>query len=292
MKVVKSEIHMHSTFSDGEFSPPALVELAQQKQVSILSLTDHDTFKGIEEFMAAAEPAGITAFPGIEITVKYRDFHLHLLAYFKSTESISAELGDTVAAMQQQREARMLTMIDKINAVVADPFKGAIHFDNVKRAAEGVLGRPHLAKEMVRLKIVANTFEAFDKYLQPYNIEKRNLTAQEALRMIRQSGGIPVVAHPGERQYSLYNPAKGRDFKDIPGMVEELKSFGLMGLECIYPYHEKIGIVDFFLELTARYDLIPTGSRDFHGYNIPQRNSFGSTRMDGSFLKRFQEAWG
>ena len=75
-------------------------------------------------------------------------------------------------------------------------------------------------------------------------------------------------------------------------MVDELKSFGLLGLECIYPYHEKSGTVDYFLDLADRFGLVATGSRDFHGFNAPQRNSFGSTSMDDSFLKRFQEAWG
>ena len=112
----------------------------------------------------------------------------------------------------------------KINDILPGSLKGSIHLDNVKKTSEGVLGRPHLAREMVRLKIVSNSSEAFDEYLSPYNVEKKNLAAKEAIHLIRQSGGVPVVAHPGERQYSLYNPAKGRDFKDVPDMVDELIS--------------------------------------------------------------------
>ena len=283
---------MHSIFSDGELSPQNLVEMAQKKDVAILSLTDHDTFRGIKSFIKAAEPIGITAFPGIEMTVKYRDFNIHLLGYFKNIASIADELSSKVDTMQQLREERMVLLIDKLNEILPPPFIGSIHLENVKKASEGVLGRPHLAREMVRLKIVEDWYEAFDKYLSPYNIEKKNLSAEEAICLIRQSDGIPVVAHPGERQYSLYSPKNGRNFEDVPGMIDELRSFGLLGLECIYPYHEKTGTVDYFLNLAKRFDLVATGSRDFHGFKASQRNSFGSTSIDETFLKRFQEIWG
>ena len=101
-----------------------------------------------------------------------------------------------------------------------------------------------------------------------------------------------MVAHPGERQYSLYSPTNGRGFEDVPDMVDELRSFGLLGLECVYPYHEKNDTVDYFLDLAERFGLVATGSRDFHGFNAPQRNRFGSTRIDDSFLKLFQKTWG
>ena len=84
----KFEVHMHSTFSDGEFSPTRLVDIAKGNGVAVLSLTDHDTFEGIPEFMAATKAEGIFGFPGIEITVRYRGFNLHLLAYFESIESL------------------------------------------------------------------------------------------------------------------------------------------------------------------------------------------------------------
>jgi predicted metal-dependent phosphoesterase TrpH len=284
---------MHSTFSDGEFSPEELVDIAKGNGVSILSLTDHDTFDGIADFLEAANRAGIVAFPGIEITVKYRDFNLHLLAYFKSAESILPELRERVRAMRDERDRRMLQLIARMNEVVPAPFQGAILYDNVLKNAEGVLGRPHLAREMVRLKIVSSPGEAFEKYLNEHNIEKQNLTLESAIKLVRQSQGIPVLAHPGERHYSLYNPARGRDYDDIPGMLEELTKAGLLGLECVYPYHERIGKVDFYRKQAERFGLIVTGSRDFHGYNTFQRNEIlGSTPMDDAFLKHFQEAWG
>ena len=82
---------MHSNFSDGEFSPTELVKIAKENGVSDLSLTDHDTFQGVDELISAAEGTGIHAFPGIEITTRFRDFNLHLLAYFKNMESIDPE---------------------------------------------------------------------------------------------------------------------------------------------------------------------------------------------------------
>jgi 3',5'-nucleoside bisphosphate phosphatase len=293
VKRVKSEIHMHSTFSDGEFTPEELVEIAVKNKVSILSLTDHDTFGGITDLVAAAEKVNIFAFPGIEITVNYRDFNLHLLAYFKNPESIEVELKNRVSEMKALRENRMRELIEKINTVVPDKFKDSIKFENVTKAAEGVLGRPHLAKEMTRLKIVSNTTQAFDEYLVKYNVEKKNLDIKTAIELIRQSNGIPVIAHPGERSYSLLAPAKGRNKEDVPGMVRELIDYGLLGLECIYPFHERTGTTDYFINLANEFNLIVTGSRDFHGYHTHQKTKIlGSTVMDDSFLERFKKVWG
>jgi len=283
---------MHSNHSDGEFSPAGLVAIGQENGVSVLALTDHDTFSGLNEFVAAAREADIVAIPGIEMTVSYGAVNLHLLAYFGTVESIRKDLWNRVEHMKKDREDRMHTLIERINQVIPDRFQGQILFENVKKGSEGVLARPHLAREMVRLGIVGSTGEAFDKYLVKYNVEKENLGIQEALKMIRASNGVPVLAHPGERTYSLYNPDKGRKLADVPAQVEELKSWGLMGLECIYPYHEKTGRVDYFLDLAQRYDLIATGSRDFHGsVTYQKREILGTTPMDDSFLEQFRKVW-
>ena len=288
----KFEIHMHSSFSDGEFSPTRLVDIAKCNGVSVLCLTDHDTFGGIKEFITAAEREEIFAFPGIEITVRYRDFNLHLLAYFESIDSLSKELSYKVMNMASKREKRMRELISNVNEVIPEKFKGTIEYENVRRAAEGVLARPHLAKEMVRLGIVSNTREAFDRYLVRYNVERKNLEIEDACRLIRECRGIPVLAHPGERSYSLANPSKGRAYKDIPDMLKELKSFGLLGMECVYPYHERTGKVEYYKGLSREFDLIITGSRDFHGSATYQsEHLLGATKMDTRFLEQFKEVW-
>jgi len=292
MTTRKSEIHMHSVFSDGEFAPAALIDIGKENGVGIMALTDHDTFSGLPEFMDAAKDSDIIAFCGIEMTVQYRDFNLHLLSYFKSLDAILPDLWDRVETMKKAREDRMHQLIAKINEVIPDRFRGTVTFDNVKKASEGVLARPHLAREMTRLGIVKNTGEAFDKYLVKYNVEKDNLQIEEALSMVRASKGVPVLAHPGERTYSLYNPDKGRKQEAVPEMVEDLKAKGLLGLECIYPHHEKTGKVQYFLDLADEYDMIPTGSRDFHGFTTYQTpDMLGTTKMDDSFLPRFQKIW-
>jgi hypothetical protein len=292
MPMRKSEIHMHSIFSDGEFSPSELIEIAEKNEVSILSLTDHDTFDGIPEFLQSAEKTGITAFPGIEITVKFHDFNIHMLAYFKDYESIQPKLRDRVKIMTETRETRMFQLIERVNEVIPPRFQGTIEFENVKRAAEGVLARPHLAREMVRLGIVSSTHQAFERYLVKYNVERVNLDAQTAISLVRESKGVPVMAHPGERSYSLICPEKGRLPENAPVLLEELNEMGLLGLECHYPYHERMGTVPYFINLAESFDLIVTGSRDFHGFNSHQQvNIFGTTKMEPDFFERFQEVW-
>jgi 3',5'-nucleoside bisphosphate phosphatase len=292
MPLRKSEIHMHSIFSDGEFSPSELINIAKKNEVSVLSLTDHDTFDGIPEFLQSVEATGIIAFPGIEITVKFHDFNIHMLAYFKDYESINPRLRDRVKEMTKTREIRMRELIERVNEVIPDRFQGMIEFENVKRAAEGVLARPHLAREMVRLGIVSSAGQAFERYLVKYNVERENLDAQTAITLVRESRGVPVLAHPGERSYSLICPEKGRQPENAPVLLEELKVMGLLGLECHYPYHERMGTVDYFIGLATSLGLIVTGSRDFHGFNSHQKvNIFGTTKMEPVFLEQFQEVW-
>jgi predicted metal-dependent phosphoesterase TrpH len=288
----KSEIHMHSVFSDGEFSPAQLIDIAQKNEVTLLSLTDHDTFGGIPDFLEAAEGTDIEAFPGIEITVKFHDFNIHLLAYFRDYESIEPELLMRVKDMTETRERRMRELIERVNGVIPEKLRGTIEFDNVKKAAEGVLARPHLAREMVRLGIVSTTNQAFERYLVKYNVQRLNLDAATAISLIRQSKGVPVMAHPGERSYSLICPEKGRKKENAPVLVEELKEMGLLGLECHYPYQERMGTVQYFIDLANKFDLIVTGSRDFHGfYNHQRVNIFGTTKMEPVFIDQFRSIW-
>jgi len=288
----KSEIHMHSVFSDGEFTPTELVAIAEKNRVSILSLTDHDTFEGIDEFLAASSKANIDAFPGIEITVAFHEFQLHILAYFKDAESILPDLREEVKEMADTRADRMRQLVDRINQVVPEEFRGKILFENVRRAAEGVLARPHLAREMVRLGIVPSTREAFEKYLVEHNVMRKNLSAERAISLVRESNGIPVLAHPGERTYALYNPRQGREYSHVPPLLEELTSNGLLGIECVYPYHEKIGKVDYYKGLAKDFGLIVTGSRDFHGFTTHQSAKIlGETRISDRFFEQFAEVW-
>ena len=288
----KSEIHMHSIYSDGEFSPAQLIDIAQKNDVTLLSLTDHDTFSGIPGFLKSAEGTGIEAFPGIEITVKFHDFNIHLLAYFKDYESIEPELLNRVKDMTETRERRMRELIERVNDVIPKKFRDSIEFDNVKKAAEGVLARPHLAREMVRLGIVSSSNKAFERYLVKYNVQRENLDVAKAISLVRQSKGVPVMAHPGERSYSLICPEKGRKKENAPVLVEELKEMGLLGLECHYPYQERMGTVQYFIDLANEFDLIVTGSRDFHGfYNHQRVNIFGTTKMEPVFIDQFRSVW-
>jgi hypothetical protein len=125
-----------------------------------------------------------------------------------------------------------------------------------------------------------------------YNVQRENLDAATAISLIRNSKGVPVMAHPGERSYSLICPEKGRKKENAPVLLEELKEMGLLGLECHYPYQERMGTVQYFINLAKKYDMIVTGSRDFHGfYNHQKVNIFGTTKMEPVFIDQFQSVW-
>ena len=140
----------------------------------------------------------------------------------------------------------------------------------------------------------------------PVDPERVYLAAYEAGVFRTDDGGVTwrqlssyptgyahsVLAHPGERTYSIFSPEKGREKSGVAEILEELCSYGLLGLECIYPYHERVGSVDYFLKMADKMGLIATGSRDFHGFYYNQKKSIlGIANMDDTFYEKFQQAW-
>ena len=276
------DLHCHSTASDGTFSPAEVVRLAQQRGLSALALTDHDTIGGISEAAAEAKRVGIDFLPGIEISAEFpHPGTMHILGY--GVDPQSEVLKDLTARLLEGRDNRNPRIIAKLNELGV-----SITMEEVERQArEGnpaeksvpasgekskwtsppdpnkplVVGRPHIAAILLRKGYVSSIKQAFDKYLAPGGLayfDKERLTPRQALEMIRQSGGVPVLAHP--IQLRTENDAQ------LERILKDLLDLGLMGLEVIHSDHNA-ELIDKYTALADRYHLLKTGGSDFHGTN-------------------------
>jgi len=252
------DLHMHSSFSDGSMTPTELVLEAKEAGLSAIALTDHDTIDGIPEFMEAGEKHDIITVPGVEISIDTQlpnNGHLHMLGLF--IDPYSKELKKTLDYLRHQRNLRAQKIIDKLNELNI-----AITMDELlTEAGEGSIGRPHVAKILVRKGMVASMQEAFDVYLakgKPAYMDKVKLGEEGAIDMIKNAGGLAILAHPHFMGYNIFDEARVR--------ILTLKSLGLDGFEVYYSgmphqYTEKL------LELAKEQDFLISGGSDYHGAN-------------------------
>jgi 3',5'-nucleoside bisphosphate phosphatase len=259
------DLHCHSTASDGTFAPADVVRLAQQRNLSALSLTDHDTVGGIEEAAAEAGRLGIDFLPGIEISAEYpHPGTLHVLGY--GVDPTRPALRDMTRQLLEGRENRNPKIIAKLQELSV-----AITMEEVEREAKTAeaaaagkhkpVGRPHIAAILLRKGYVSSIKQAFDKYLAPGGLayfDKERLTPKQALDMVRESGGLPVLAHPV--QLRTENDAQ------LERVVKDLVDLGLAGLEVIHSDHDA-PLVEKYTAMADRHGLLKTGGSDFHGTN-------------------------
>jgi predicted metal-dependent phosphoesterase TrpH len=258
------DLHSHSNRSDGKESPTQVFEYAAEADVTVLALTDHDTTTGWAEGAAAAAKLGIGFVPGIEVTTRakvlvgerHRYISVHMLAYLPdpSYKPLASEMHDTVGS----REIRAMGITDRL----AKDFP--ITWDLVLEMLEdgATIGRPAIADALVKLGVVADRAEAFrgplDKH-GPYYIATDTTDTFDAIKLIREAGGVPVIAHP------LTDLGPGAARGDLPEEhFEKLIDAGLMGFEV---YHREVpeNARDWLLMLAQKHDLIVTGSSDYHG---------------------------
>ncbi|RKZ09623.1 phosphoesterase [Candidatus Fermentibacteria bacterium] len=255
------DLHIHSTASDGTRSPVELVAMADKKSLSVISITDHDTLDGIREGADAALKLGLEFIPGIELSVDLEEKGLtaHLLGYFPGADiphllSESHSLGKAITYVQGGRSRRNPGILEKL----AD--RGMyIEMETVKLIAGGdVVGRPHIAQALLNAGYVGSMNEAFSSFLakgKPAYVERDRLSILRAIEVILESGGLPVMAHPG---YIEMNREKLRS------LFGRMKGYGLAGIEVYYPSHSASTIA-MLLSFALEFQLVLTGGTDYHG---------------------------
>jgi predicted metal-dependent phosphoesterase TrpH len=301
------DFHTHSNVSDGELPPAVLVKEAAKQGVTALALTDHDTLGGLEAAKTAAKEENLHFIPGIEVNINWTrgqsgqnvpglgpggEFHLLGLGINSPTPAfISA-----IEGLARRREARNREILERMVelSIIAPDGKEAAWNEllTISRGKSAVsvgsgnsLGRPHFAALLIKLKIVKNANQAFIRYLgvgKPLYVPKEGLIFEEAVALIRESGGIPVLAHP----ISLF-VAWGR----LPDLIKTLKEMGLMGLEAWHPT-AKPGSCRRLEALASSLSLYVTEGSDYHGSIRPDRKLGYSSRgrkIDDSILGAIPE---
>ncbi len=270
------DFHMHTTHSDGSYTPGELMKYCKEKNLSCVSVTDHDTMSSFEECEREAKKYGIELVPGVEISVQFEPGTLHILGFF--LDRTNPQLQKKFEEIQRARRERNPEIIRKLNQLGIEitleevtrqaygeaSIPAGKRFDRltVPSKVEGQLGRPHFAKALVKKGVVKNFDEAFEKYLSKGKsayVDKRRVSSSEALRIINDAGGVASVAHPKQMKLNEAELEKG-----IGRLVEE----GLGAVE-VYNSCQKPRENEIYRRIAKRFDLVATGGSDFHGANKP-----------------------
>ncbi len=254
--MARIDLHSHTTASDGSLAPEELVRLAKQQGVTTLAVTDHDTIAGLARAMAEGEQAGVEVIPGIEISCLYGETELHILGYFINPDD--PRLEPALARYRASREDRNPRIVQRLQELGC-----ALTYAEVKAAAgTATVGRPHIAQALVRKGYVNSVSEAFDRYLAddaPAYLPRRLPSPAEAIGLLRQIGGIPVLAHP------VYTSRLKEPFEQV---CETLKGLGLLGVEALYSSHNRQQ-TERYRSISRNQGLLVTGGSDFHGEAKP-----------------------
>jgi len=257
------DLHIHTTASDGKYSPDVIVAKAAETGLKYISITDHDTIDGITPAIKAAKSyPGLTLIPGVEISTDLADCEAHILGYF--IDYASPDFQKELEKFRDSRLGRGQRMVAKLNELGIK-----IDWSRVQAiAGDGAIGRPHVAQAMLEKGYVKTFEEAFDKYIGhggPAYVEREKMTPQEAVALILSAGGIPVLAHP----FTV---------KDSEAMAAALKEAGLIGIEAYYKDNtpEQTAAT---LELAEKYSLIATGGTDYHGIDESKEVMIGGVEV-------------
>jgi 3',5'-nucleoside bisphosphate phosphatase len=252
------DLHSHSTASDGSYTPAALVSLALERGLVALALTDHDSISGLPEAEAAAAGTPLRLIRGVEIEIAFAPGEFHLLGL--RLGSLDGEIAEVMVRLARSRDERNKRIIWRLNNEGIPATMEELR----EEAGAGQAGRPHIAALMVKHKAVKTRQEAFDKYLakgRPFYEAKDCLELSEAMRIVRESGGLAIVAHP----LSLF-VSWGR----LKSLMAEWKELGIDGIEAFHPT-AKLGQCKRVEKLAMESGFRITAGSDFHGAIRPDR---------------------
>ncbi|MDD5255109.1 MAG: PHP domain-containing protein [Candidatus Omnitrophica bacterium] len=269
-----ADLHVHTAYSDGTFSPGELVAEGVKAGLAAVSVVDHDTVEGIEPAIEASRGSGLEVVSGIELTAEFEGAEIHILGYL--LDHRDPELGKKLLGLKEDRRLRVFKILKKLKEATGVDIDPDAVFGI---SGKGTVGRLHIAQAMVASGAVGSVYEAFKKYIgdrSPAYVSGFRFSPAQAIALIRESQGIPVLAHP----YSLGNDAL------IPLFVKD----GLMGIEAYYPEHssEKTNV---YLALAEKHGLLVTGGSDCHGSAKPNI-SVGSLKVPYDLVEKLKGARG
>jgi len=268
--VGKVDLHIHTTASDGKFTPAEIVSKSYESRLTHIAICDHDSIEGVIPAQIAAKNFnGINVISGVEINTDTALGELHILGYL--IDCSHPELAFILNKLRNSRIERASKIIEKLHRLGVN-----INLERVREiAGEGAIGRPHIAQVMYERGYVFSLRDAFEKYISrggPAYVERDKTTPIEAIQLIRRAKGIPVLAHP-------------LTCENLEPLIKELKAAGLMGLEIYYGNYNSLQVQDL-LKLAEAYNLVPTGGSDFHGLDSLSELPLGGVDVPIECVKR------
>lgn len=271
------DLHIHSTYSDGTFTPKEIIDKAVEKNLKLISITDHDNIDCLEESKKYTKEKNINFLSGIELSSDYEGKDIHILGYFLNEND--KKFIDKLQELKNERESRTEKIIKRLNQ-----FKINITYQDVLNESKSdLISRSHIAGALLKKGYVKTRGEAFSRYLGDSGLAyfpKTNFKVEEAVKLIKSNGGLAVIAHPALAPF-------GHDKMNI--LIRKLMKIGLDGVEVFYPSFSKKEL-EFYKKYAKKNNLILTGGSDFHGNNR-EGIDIGDSKIEKEAFDKFYELY-
>lgn len=275
------DLHLHTYYSDGTMSPEELVALARKNKVETIAITDHDGMGGLAEGMEAGKRLGVHVIPGIELSTEDEEgVYMHILGYCFNwnNEALKNEV-EGIRRKRAERNEKLLAALREIGCKLTKE-------DLQLREGQDYVGKPTFALALMRKGYVSTPKEAFKegRYMRSEvvrSVHREKISAKKAIELIREAGGIPVLAHP----MKISHLTKGEEddfFEMLDKQLCKLKSWGLAGMECYYSSHlpqDRSRLVS----MAQKHQMIITAGSDFHGSEFDKNITIGGFAVDENF---------
>lgn len=252
---MKTDLHIHTYYSDGVFTPEKIVDTAVDVGLQAIAITDHDNVLAYNVAQDYIKEKGLEleVIRGIEVNTLYKNHEVHILGYFMNPNN-----SDFQAMLKSQQAAR-IKQTKEILGLLSKKEGIKVKFEDVKKlvAEGGSIGRPHIAKAITNAGGTTSVMDAYAKYIHedsPVYVQRKTVSPQDAVEVIYDAGGIPVIAHP-------------HDLDIAESLIKELMNYGLRGIEAYHRKHSP-ACVEYFSSMAEELGLIVTGGSDFHTPNI------------------------
>lgn len=269
---LKADLHMHTTCSDGTFTPSEVVDRAKKNGIDIIAITDHDTIDGITEAVEHGNAVGVRVIPGIELSTTFNKENVHILGFFKGDNYKDISLKIFLKDLQEKRYDRAKKIVENLERI----HNIVIPFENIIKGADGVIARPHIAREILKVKPELSWDDVFNNYLKdgaPAYIPSVKVPLEEGIKLLKKYNAAVFLAHPVI-------------LRKTP--VKDFTRFAFDGVECIYPENTP-NQTKKYKKMCREKNLLFSAGSDFHG-NLTQdtmHHDIGTVFLEGEDLNSF-----
>lgn len=248
---ISAEFHCHTTASDGKLTPSQVVELAKNRNVELLAITDHDTTEGIEEAFSKAKAISLNFIPGIELSCSHNGESIHILGYFKGEGYKSKDLVEFLHILKINRESRAIAIVNNLEKY----FNIKVNVNDMLELSDGIIARPHVAQAIINAGYNYDFSYIFDKFIGndcPAYVPNKHIEISEGIELLKKYGCVVVLAHP-------------KLIRKTP--IKEILKYNFDGIEAVY-YQNFKRETDEFISLARVRNMVITCGADFHGISI------------------------